>query len=184
MNRTAPYPPSPNPPHTPNGSKQKKVAPKARVAHVPGEQPPKIQAQVLRFCSVFIVDIVLPVALYFILKTWLSPVWALLIGGVPALLSVIVKGTIKRSIDIAGLLVFVAFAISAIVAATTSNARLLVMEKALVTSVLGLVFLLTLIPVRITLKGRKRELRPVLFYMIKQMVPMALSWSFLLRRVG
>ncbi|KAJ3043680.1 hypothetical protein HDV00_004453 [Rhizophlyctis rosea] len=174
MTRTSPYPPATItlPDEDESNLNNTKRAPQARLAHVPGEAPPTVKQQVLRFCSVLVVDIILPVAVYFVLKIWLAPVWALLIGGVPALISVIVKGIWKRSADIAGLLVFVAFAISAVVAATTNNARLLVMEKALVTSVLGLVFVLTLIPVRVTWKGRKRVLRPVIFYMIRQMVPM------------
>lgn len=73
MTRTSPYPPT----FTTtigDGEDDKRVAPKARLAHVPGEKPLTVKSQILRFCSVLLVDIILPVAVYFILKIWLAPV--------------------------------------------------------------------------------------------------------------
>ncbi|PRP83584.1 hypothetical protein PROFUN_09133 [Planoprotostelium fungivorum] len=126
-----------------------------------------------------VMDVVIPVALYFILKAYLQPVWALLIAGAPALLTVILKGIIKRQVDFIGLLVFIAFGISAAIAVVTGDPRILIFEKSIVTAVMGVIFLLTLIPMRIRAHKRgcsicKRgfQLKPFLFYILKQMLPL------------
>ncbi|KAJ3180883.1 hypothetical protein HDU87_001523 [Geranomyces variabilis] len=119
-----------------------------------------------------VVDVVLPVGVYYILKTYISGVYALLIGSVPALLSVIVKWFFHRTVDIVGLLVFVAFAISAIVAATIHSTRALVFEKSLVTVVLGVLFFVTLIPMKLTWRGERMHTSPMIFLILKQFLPL------------
>ncbi|KAJ3163690.1 hypothetical protein HDU86_000284 [Geranomyces michiganensis] len=136
------------------------------------KKPPTPRTLVRKFFVMLVVDVVLPVAVYFILKTFISGVWALLIGSIPALLSVIVKGFFYRTVDIVGLLVFVAFAISAIVAATIHSTRALVFEKSLVTVVLGVLFFVTLIPMKFTWRGQPMHTSPMIFLILKQFLPL------------
>ncbi|KAJ3022413.1 hypothetical protein HKX48_006230 [Thoreauomyces humboldtii] len=136
------------------------------------KKPPTVGSLIKRFFLMLVVDVILPVVVFFVLKMFISDVWALLIGCVPALLSVIVKLIWYRSVDVIGLLVAVAFAISAVVAAVTSNARLLVFEKSVVTVILGFVFLFTLLPIRGHYKGRLRIMHPMVFTIVSQIVPL------------
>ncbi|KAI8591987.1 hypothetical protein BDZ88DRAFT_328098 [Geranomyces variabilis] len=136
------------------------------------KKPPTPRTLVRKFVQMLVVDVVLPVAVYYILKTYISGVYALLIGSVPALLSVIVKWFFHRTVDIVGLLVFVAFAISAIVAATIHSTRALVFEKSLVTVVLGVLFFVTLIPMKFTWRGERMHTSPMIFLILKQFLPL------------
>jgi len=158
------------------------------------EKKPKrvltVRGQIYHFILVLIFDVGVPLAIYFVLKNYIAAVWALLLAAVPALLMVVVKGIVERRLDVIGLLVFIAFGISGIVAATTGDARILVFEKSLVTSVLGVIFLLTLIPFRCCARRRIRKrydengellkyhepftLRPILFYLAQEYVPLSL----------
>jgi len=133
----------------------------------------------LPIVATLVMDIVLPVALYFILKKYLEPVWALLIAGAPALIAVILKAILRRQLDIIGLLVFSAFAISGVIAIVTGDPRILVFEKSIVTAVMGVIFGVSLIPIR--LKPRKKgcgpclngfKLKPLMFYLFKQVLPL------------
>jgi len=135
--------------------------------------------KILPLIGTLIMDVALPVALYFILKAYVAPVWALLIAGAPALLAVVLKGAIKRQLDIIGLLVFCAFGISAVVAIASGDPRILVFEKSMVTAVLGVIFLISLAPIKIRPRDRCCTpcrkgfvLKPFLFYVVRQMVPL------------
>jgi hypothetical protein len=60
---------------------------------------------VLKVIAMIIMDVALPVLLYFVLKGPLgNPAYALLIGGVPALIMVILRLIYARSLDALGIL--------------------------------------------------------------------------------
>jgi len=124
--------------------------------------------------ATLVMDIALPVAIYFILKNYIDPVWALLAAGGPALIAVVLKGIIKRQLDIIGILVFCAFAISAVVAIVTGDPRILVFEKSIVTAVLGVVFLVSLIPFKIKScrGGKPFVMKPFLYWVLQQVFPL------------
>ncbi|RKO84630.1 hypothetical protein BDK51DRAFT_37349, partial [Blyttiomyces helicus] len=101
----------------------------------------------------------------------LRQVWALLLAGIPPLFAVIYSAVRHRSIDVVGALVFFAFAVSGIVAAATDNARLLLFEKSLVTSILGVVFLISLAHGSVTWRGRRIAFVPLILIIVKEIMP-------------
>jgi hypothetical protein len=64
-----------------------------------------IARNVFKVIAMIIMDVALPVLLYFVLKGPLgNPAYALLIGGVPALIMVIIRLVYSRSLDAIGIL--------------------------------------------------------------------------------
>lgn len=160
----APFSPThSDPPHTATGL----------LGHLPRHF---IRHQALHLLITIIADVIIPVVLYFILNKFIDPWIALLIGSVPALLIVIVKGVWKRTVDIVALTVFVAFAISAIVAVATRNGRILIFEKSVVTFILGIVFFISLIPFTIPRFWSKDktplQVKPLVLIVGKQLLPL------------
>ncbi|KAG2189302.1 hypothetical protein INT44_004444 [Umbelopsis vinacea] len=124
---------------------------------------------VLKVIAMIIMDVALPVLLYFVLKGPLgNPAYALLIGGVPALIMVIFKLVYSKSLDAIGILVFLAFLVSAIVAFASGDARILTFEKSIVTLILGVGFIITVLPI----KFRSVRLKPFMLLVIKQLIPL------------
>ncbi|KAI8581434.1 hypothetical protein K450DRAFT_298796 [Umbelopsis ramanniana AG] len=124
---------------------------------------------VLKVIGMIIMDVALPVLLYFVLKGPLgNPAYALLIGGVPALIMVILRLIYARSLDAIGILVFLAFLVSAIVAFASGDARILTFEKSIVTLILGVGFIITVLPI----KFRSVRLKPFMLLVIKQLIPL------------
>lgn len=66
------------------------------------------------------------------------------------------------------MLVFLAFLISAIVAFASGDARILTFEKSIVTLILGVVFLITTLPI----KFRGSRFKPFMLLVIKQLLPL------------
>jgi hypothetical protein len=123
-----------------------------------------------RFLITILVDLVLPLVIYFSLQKRIKPVYALLVAGTPPLLMVIIKGIISRMFDALGFLVFVAFLISAIVAVITRNPIVLLLEKSIVTGILSIIFGLTLIPLRCCCQ-QCFHIRPLAYYFYQDLVP-------------
>jgi hypothetical protein len=133
-----------------------------------------------QIAGIVILEIGLPLGLYFGLRQPtgpLNPVWALLIAGCPPLAIVILKLVVKCKIDAAGLLAVTAFAAAAIVAAATQNARILLLEKSIITGAIGLVFAISLIPFQWTWKGRVHRLRPLTYMLCAQFLPVDLTYD-------
>jgi hypothetical protein len=133
-----------------------------------------------RIAIIVIFEIGLPLGLYFGLRQPtgpLSPVWALLVAGCPPLLVVIYNIVVKFKIDGAGLLLVTGFVVAAIVAAVSQNAKVLLLEKSIVTGAIGIVFLITLIPFRLTWKGRLYRMRPLTYTLSLQFLPADLTYD-------
>jgi len=111
-----------------------------------------------------VIEVFLPVILYYILKPSFSAIWALVISGIPPLLVVLYKGIRDRKLDAMGLLMLAGFVFSAAIATVQADPKLYLMRESLITIGMGLVFLVTLVP--ITFKGR--TLHPFLFYTARQ----------------
>lgn len=122
-----------------------------------------------RFCLTILVDIILPLVIYFVLQKRLKPVYALLISGVPPLIMVLIKGIVARTFDALGFLVFIAFLISALVALITRNPIVLLLEKSIITAILSLVFGVTLIPFHCC--HYRCQIRPLAYYFYQDLVP-------------
>ncbi|RIA86666.1 hypothetical protein C1645_676081, partial [Glomus cerebriforme] len=110
-------------------------------------------------------EIGLPLALYFILKNFMSEVNALIISGVPPFLVVIYGLIRKRRVDILGILIILSFIVGAIVAALKSDPRIYLLRESTITGTIGLAFLITLIPIKIG----SFQLKPMVFYFAKDM---------------
>ena len=122
-----------------------------------------------RFCITIIVDIILPLIIYFSLQKYIKPVYALLAASSPPLVMVIFKAVFFCTFDALGFLVFITFAISAIVAIITRSPIILLLEKSLVTGIVSLIFAITLIPFHCC--HHRCRLRPLAYYLYQDLVP-------------
>ncbi|KAI8578210.1 hypothetical protein K450DRAFT_248675 [Umbelopsis ramanniana AG] len=133
-----------------------------------------------RIATIVIFEIGLPLGLYFGLRQPtgpLSPVWALLVAGCPPLLVVIYSFVVNFKIDGAGLLLVTGFVVAAIVAVVSQNAKVLLLEKSIVTGAIGVVFLITLIPFRLTWKGKLYRMLPLTYTLCLQFLPADLTYD-------
>ena len=117
------------------------------------------------FLLTILVDVILPLVIYFTVQKHIKPVYALLIAGTPPFVMVVLKGIILRTFDALGFLVFFGFIVSAIVAIITRNPVVLLLEKSLVTGLSSLIFGITLIP------SHCCRLRPLAYYFYQDLVP-------------
>lgn len=122
-----------------------------------------------RFIITTVVDIILPLVIYFSLQAYIKPVYALLVASSPPLFMVIFKAVWFCTFDALGFLVFITFAISALVAIITRNPIILLLEKSLVTAILSLIFAITLIPFHCC--SHRCRIRPLAYYLYQDLVP-------------
>jgi hypothetical protein len=116
-----------------------------------------------------LVDVVLPLIIYFSLQRHIKPVYALLIAGAPPFAMVVFKGIVSRTFDALGFLISFGFIISGIVAIITRNPIILLLEKSLVTCLSSLIFAITLIPFPCC--HHRCQLRPLAYYFYQDLVP-------------
>ena len=122
-----------------------------------------------RFLITIIVDLILPIVIYFALQKRIKSVYALSAAGIPPLLMVIIKAILSRTFDALGFLVFIIFLISAIVAFITHNPIVLLLEKSVITGILSLIFGITLIPFQCC--QHRCQIRPLAYYFYQDLVP-------------
>ena len=122
-----------------------------------------------RFIITTVVDVILPLMIYFSLQKYINPVYALLVASSPPLLMVIFKGVFLWTFDALGFLVFITFAVSAIVVIITRNPIILLLEKSVLTGIVSLIFAITLIPFHCC--HRRCRLRPMAYYLYQDLVP-------------
>ena len=122
-----------------------------------------------RFLLTILMDVILPLVIYFVLQKHTKPVYALLLASSPPLTMVIFKAIWSCTFDALGFLVFFSFAIAGVVAITTHNPIILVLEKSLATGVLSLIFAITLVPLRCCFSHCR--VRPLAYYFYKDLVP-------------
>lgn len=119
----------------------------------------------LRIGLMLFFEIVLPLVLYYVLRKYMEEIWALTISGVPPFLAVIYGLISKRRVDILGALIIIGFIITAIVASLKKDARIQLLRESAVTGTIGLVFLITLIPI----KTGSFQMRPLAYYFARDM---------------
>ncbi|KAI8371697.1 uncharacterized protein BYT42DRAFT_548518 [Radiomyces spectabilis] len=110
----------------------------------------------------------LPIALYYILKPHIAPVWALILSSTPTIISVILQVIFVRRIDTIGIAVIVGFTLSVILAVINGDPKLLLMRESFVTAGIGVACSITLIPIRI----RSFQLKPILYYIANDLIPL------------
>lgn len=71
------------------------------------------RAQLFNMLSTVVVDVAMPVMFFYTFRNFVPDLYALLISGIPPLLSVIVKFAKRRRVDILGFIVVVGFVVSA-----------------------------------------------------------------------
>ncbi|KAF9307979.1 hypothetical protein BG003_011796 [Podila horticola] len=115
--------------------------------------------------SMFI-DVVLPVILYYTLKSHISALAALLISSAPPAINCAAKFFVYRRVDPIGLLIIFGFVLSAILSFIDGNPRLLLLRDSFVTGASGLIFLASLIPIKIG----KFQVKPLTYGVSAQMM--------------
>ncbi|KAG0088009.1 hypothetical protein BGZ92_006716 [Podila epicladia] len=119
-------------------------------------------------------DVVLPVILYYILKSHMSTLAALLISSAPPAINCVVKFIVYRRLDPIGLLIIFGFVLSAILSVIDGNPRLLLLRDSFVTCASGLIFLGSLIPIKIG----KFQMKPLTYGVSAQMMAAAPSIQY------
>ncbi|CAG8537910.1 14634_t:CDS:1, partial [Dentiscutata heterogama] len=129
------------------------------------ETQPSKSRTMLRLLLMMFIDLFLPLLLYYILSKFLPTIWALALAGVPPAISVIVNLIIRKQVGVIGLLVVLAFIIGIILSVIQGDPRIFLLRESFVTGVFGLVFIITLIPVKIG----SFKMRPLLYYNSKNL---------------
>ncbi|KAI8644637.1 hypothetical protein BD408DRAFT_450629 [Parasitella parasitica] len=111
-------------------------------------------------------DVGLPLAVYYILKIWLSVLIALILSGIPPLLRVFYVFWKKRHIDVLGCIFVFSFVLSAVLSIISGNVRLTLLRDSTVTAVISLMFFVTLFPI----KTKWFIVRPLVFLFSQQMM--------------
>ena len=112
-----------------------------------------------------VIDIFLPLILYYTLVHEIGTLWALVVSGIPPAFVVLLTAIRDRKADGMGILMITSFVISAALATFQGDAKLFIVRESLITLSMGILFLFTLIP--FTFRGR--TLRPFLFYTGRQL---------------
>ncbi|GAN02395.1 conserved hypothetical protein [Mucor ambiguus] len=113
-----------------------------------------------------IINVGIPLALYYTLKIWLSPLVALIISGIPPLLHVFYVFWKRRRVDVLGCIFVAGFIISGVLSAISGDARLTLLRDSTITAVVGVLFLVTLIPIR----TKWFTVRPIVFLFTQQLM--------------
>jgi intracellular septation protein A len=124
-------------------------------AQEPSSEPKwKIMLYLLQFC---LLDLALPVVLYFTLRGKLGEFNSTLVSSLPLLFSCVVTFIVQRSIDALPLLIFFELNLGLVLSYTLNNVLLIHMFNSLLGGTIGLVFLVScwLSP------------RPIIYYMLK-----------------
>jgi hypothetical protein len=109
-------------------------------------------------------ELVLPIILYYVLRSFVSPLLALLLAGVPTAIVVVYKGFKERKVDMMGVLMLMGFVVSAILAFVQSDPKLYLLRESAMTLAMGLMLLITLFP----FYYKYHVLRPFMFYVARQ----------------
>lgn len=111
-------------------------------------------------------DVGLPLAIYYILKIWLSSLIALILSGIPPLLRVFYVFWKTRHVDVLGCIFVFSFILSAVLSVISGDVRLTLLRDSTITAVISLMFFITLIP----LKTKWFTIRPIIFLISQQMM--------------
>ncbi|KAI9250337.1 hypothetical protein BY458DRAFT_27749, partial [Sporodiniella umbellata] len=110
-----------------------------------------------------LLELVVPIIIYYVLRNFVSPLLALLLAGLPTALMVIVKAFKEHKVDMMGVLMLLGFAVSALLAFIQSDPKLYLLRESAMTLAMGLMLIVTLIPLRYKI----HTLRPFMFYVAR-----------------
>ncbi|KAG2171542.1 hypothetical protein INT43_008268 [Umbelopsis isabellina] len=129
-------------------------------------KPGSTKRQWLMLGATLVVDVVLPIMLYYILKEHISQLAALLISSAPPCAMVIFQAIFTRRFDPLGIIIILSFVISAAVSVIDSNPRILLFKDSITTGCLGTIFLCSLLPINFW----KIHFKPITFGVASQML--------------
>ncbi|KAI9256230.1 hypothetical protein BY458DRAFT_519429 [Sporodiniella umbellata] len=135
---------------------------------VPQTFKEKMIASFVMFRPLFImliIDVGLPLAIFYILKMYISILIALILSGIPPLLHVIYTFIKRRKLDVLGCIFVVSYTVSAVLSLITGDVRLTLLRDSTVTALISVMFFVTLIP----LKTRWFEVLPMVYLISQQM---------------
>ncbi|KAI8374434.1 uncharacterized protein BYT42DRAFT_499774 [Radiomyces spectabilis] len=125
-----------------------------------------ILRQVVAFGTMLLVDVGIPLALYYILKMYTSILIALIVSGIPPLLRVIYIFWRRRKVDVLGCIIVFSFVLSAILSIISGDVRAMLLRDSATMAIIATMFLVTLIPI----KTRWFVNRPLTFCIAQQMM--------------
>ncbi|RCH77611.1 hypothetical protein CU098_003988 [Rhizopus stolonifer] len=111
-----------------------------------------------------LLELVVPIIIYYVLRNFVSPLLALLLAGLPTAVMVIIKACKEHKVDMMGVLMLLGFAVSAVLAFIQSDPKLYLLRESAMTLAMGLMLIITLIPFRY----KTHVLRPFMFYVARQ----------------
>ncbi|CAF1168986.1 unnamed protein product [Didymodactylos carnosus] len=118
-----------------------------------------------------IMDILLPILFYFLLRLYIGSTYALLVAACPPLIMIIIKALWARTFDVIGFVVITELVISAIITAATHHPRIRILKRPCAAVVLFIAFIFTLIPI----KTKQFRLKPIVFYFYVELLPVEKS---------
>ncbi|CAG8784902.1 3146_t:CDS:1 [Cetraspora pellucida] len=119
----------------------------------------------LFFLLMIFVDIGLPILLYYILSKYIPVIWALVISGIPPIVSVILNFIIRKQVNAIGILSIVGFIAGTILSVLQDDPKLYLLRESFITGAVSLVFIVSLIPIKIG----SFQMRPLLYYNSKNL---------------
>jgi hypothetical protein len=122
-----------------------------------------------RFLMTILIDIILPLGIYFGLQKSIKPVYALICAGTSPFFMVIIKAILSRTFDALGFIVFIGFVISAIIGVTTQDPTLFLLGHSLIAGVISSTFTISLIPFYRC--HHRLQIRPLIYYLYKDFIP-------------
>ncbi|CAO3598844.1 unnamed protein product [Absidia cylindrospora] len=125
-----------------------------------------IKQQLISVGLLIFIDVGLPLAIYYVLKMYVSQLIALILSGIPPFINVIVKFIRKRKIDALGCIFVFSYVLSGILSIISGDVRLALLRDSTVTCVVSCAFLITLIPI----KTRWFKSKPLTFIIAQSFV--------------
>ncbi|KAH8549318.1 hypothetical protein BGW37DRAFT_113833 [Umbelopsis sp. PMI_123] len=122
--------------------------------------------QWLSLALTLFVDVIMPIILYYSLRNTVSQLAALLISSIPPAVMSIFKMIWYRTFDALGVVIILGFVLSAVISVIDGDPRVLLLRESIVTCATGVVFLVTMIPIRIGQWVNK----PLIYGVTKQMM--------------
>ncbi|CAG8489457.1 20315_t:CDS:1 [Cetraspora pellucida] len=124
-----------------------------------------IISKILRLVVTLVFDIGLPLLLYSILSRRIPIILALIISSIPPTIYIIINFILHKQVDHIGILIIIGYIVGTILSLVKDDPRLLLLRESFVTGVMGLTFVISLIPIKVG----SFEMRPLTYRSAKQL---------------
>ncbi|KAG2220117.1 hypothetical protein INT45_006145, partial [Circinella minor] len=146
---------------------------------VPGGKMPKTDTMKMLhhlggLLVMLVIQVGIPLALYYGLRNKIGVVYALVISGIPPFIWVIFNFIRNRKVDALGLVIALSFILSGVVSLVSGDERAALIRDSAVGAIIGSLFLITLIPIH----TKFLVLRPLTYIIGEQMFSgMQYKWT-------